>query len=88
MKTAIVIPSRMGSTRLPGKPLLGLKGKNGKVLTLVERCWRVAKDVDVDDVIVATDHDDIASAVRKFGGAVVLTSPFYAEMELSVVRLC
>lgn len=69
MKTVIVIPSRYGSTRLPGKPLKDLAGKS-----LVQRVWEVGNAVKgVDGVFVATDDDRIAEHVQGFGGQVVMT---------------
>lgn len=66
-----VIPSRWGSTRFPGKPLHIIAGKS-----LVQHVWeRCVECAALDAVIVATDDDRIAEAVRAFGGNAVLTSP-------------
>jgi len=67
----IVIPARMGATRLPGKPLLAETGKPLVVHTLeaVRHCTRAAR------VVVATDDERIASAVRAAWGEAILTSP-------------
>lgn len=66
-----VIPSRWGSTRFPGKPLHIIAGK-----PLVQHVWdRCQSCTDLDAVIVATDDERIAAAVRAFGGKAVLTSP-------------
>jgi 3-deoxy-manno-octulosonate cytidylyltransferase (CMP-KDO synthetase) len=66
-----VIPARFASTRLPGKPLSLIHGK-----TLIERVHERTRAARcLDRVIVATDDERIASAVRAFGGEVVLTSP-------------
>jgi len=65
-----IIPARFGSTRLPGKPLSDIHGK-----TLIERVYeraRVARTLD--RVLVATDDERIASAVRGFGGEAVMTA--------------
>ena len=65
-----VIPVRMSSTRLPGKPLADIAGQ-----TLVERVWRQASQAKkVDRLIVATDGEDIAATAREFGAEVVMTS--------------
>jgi 3-deoxy-manno-octulosonate cytidylyltransferase (CMP-KDO synthetase) len=65
-----VIPSRLGSTRLPEKPLQVIKGK-----LLVQRVYEQAlKAACLDDVIIATDDRKIESACRQFGGRVLLTS--------------
>jgi 3-deoxy-manno-octulosonate cytidylyltransferase (CMP-KDO synthetase) len=70
-KSAIVIPARWASTRLPGKPLLPLAGK--PILRHVwERCQKVSA---ADTVIVATDDMRIAEAAFAFGAEVSLTSP-------------
>ena len=71
MKTAIIIPSRYGSTRLPQKALIEIRGKT---LTqhVYDRCKLAA---GVDEVFVATDHPSIATVVRNFGGTPLMTSP-------------
>jgi len=69
MKTAVVIPARYASTRLPGKPLLRETGKY-----LVQHVYeRACQAAGVDLVVVATDDPRIASAVRGFGGRVEMT---------------
>jgi len=69
MNTIAVIPARYASTRFPGKPLISIGGK-----TMIERVWeRVRQARLVSKVIVATDDERIASAVRSFGGEVALT---------------
>jgi 3-deoxy-manno-octulosonate cytidylyltransferase (CMP-KDO synthetase) len=66
-----IIPARYGSSRLPGKPLADIHGK-----TLIERVHeRVLRARSVDRVLVATDDERIAAAVRSFGGVAVMTSP-------------
>ena len=53
------IPARWGSTRLPGKPLLLLDGK-----PMIAHVIRAAQNaVGITDVLVATDHDEIAQVV-------------------------
>lgn len=69
MTYGIVIPARMQSTRLPGKPLINLRGK-----PMIQRTWeRCVEVVAKDRVVVATDSEAIASVVEKFGGQCVLT---------------
>ena len=64
-----VIPARYTATRLPGKPLADLAGR-----PMIEHVYRRAAAArGVDAVIVATDDDRIAAAVKKFGGFAVLT---------------
>jgi 3-deoxy-manno-octulosonate cytidylyltransferase (CMP-KDO synthetase) len=66
-----VIPARYGSERLPGKPLADIAGKP-MIQHVVER---VRKASLVQEVIVATDDERIAAAVRSFGGRAVMTDP-------------
>jgi 3-deoxy-manno-octulosonate cytidylyltransferase (CMP-KDO synthetase) len=73
MKTAIVIPARFGSTRLPGKALLRETGKY-----LIEHVYDQARKARcAQQVIVATDDPRIEAAVRSFGGTVVLTGRYH-----------
>jgi 3-deoxy-manno-octulosonate cytidylyltransferase (CMP-KDO synthetase) len=64
-----VIPARYTSTRLPGKPLLCETGRP-LIQHVVEAAHRATR---LDRVIVATDDQRIAGAVRAFGGEAVLT---------------
>jgi 3-deoxy-manno-octulosonate cytidylyltransferase (CMP-KDO synthetase) len=69
IETLVVIPARYGSTRLPGKPLVKLCGKE-----LILRTWEgVRKSALVDRLIVATDHEVIAALVERSGGEVMMT---------------
>ncbi|MBN1337470.1 MAG: 3-deoxy-manno-octulosonate cytidylyltransferase [Deltaproteobacteria bacterium] len=61
----------MGSSRLPGKPLADLGGR-ALVVRVLERAWAVPGR---PDVLVATDHEDVAAAVRAVGGQAVITRP-------------
>jgi len=68
-----IIPARYASTRLPGKPLSDIHGK-----TLIQRVHeRVRGATTLDRILVATDDERIAAAVRSFGGEVLLTSPHH-----------
>jgi 3-deoxy-manno-octulosonate cytidylyltransferase (CMP-KDO synthetase) len=69
MKTAIIIPARYASSRLPGKPLLRQTGKY-LVQHVYERACQAKK---ANAVLVATDDPRIVAAVESFGGRVVLT---------------
>jgi 3-deoxy-manno-octulosonate cytidylyltransferase (CMP-KDO synthetase) len=70
MKTAVVIPARLGATRLPRKPLRDLAGE-----PLVVRVWRRVHKMQIADrVVVATDHEDVASVARAAGADVIMTS--------------
>lgn len=67
----VVIPARLAATRLPRKPLLRDTGKY-----LVEHVWERAREIpSATTVLVATDSEEIAAAVRSFGGEAVMTSP-------------
>lgn len=69
MKVLIVIPSRFGSTRFPGKPLTDIAGKS-----LVRRTYEQALKVKLDcEIIVATDDQRIYDHVKEFG-QVMMTS--------------
>ena len=71
MTTAIIIPARYASTRLPGKPLLEETGK-----PLIQHVYENACKVGgVSQVIIATDDLRIADVVKGFGGEVAMTSP-------------
>jgi 3-deoxy-manno-octulosonate cytidylyltransferase (CMP-KDO synthetase) len=74
LRTAIVIPARYRSTRLPGKPLLRATGKY-----LVQHAYEQACKSRAGTVIVATDDDRIARAVREFGGQVAMTRADHAS---------
>src|SRR6476659_8612442 len=67
-ETIVLIPSRLGSTRLPGKPLADLHGT-----PMIVHVARRAKSARIGDVIVATDSEAVAAAVEKDGGRAVMT---------------
>jgi len=70
MGTLVVIPARLGAMRLPRKPLRLLSG-----LPLIVRVWQRISQMNVADaVVVATDDDSVASAVRAVGAECVMTS--------------
>lgn len=69
MSTIGIIPARLESSRLPRKLLLAETGK-----PLLQYTWEAAcRSRSLDNVIVATDSEEIAIAVRKFGGRAELT---------------
>lgn len=72
MKTAIIIPARYGSTRLPGKPLAKIAGQ-----TLLQRVVRLAQIASKGDpsisVVVATDDKRIAKHAADLNVACVMT---------------
>lgn len=70
MKSVIVIPARLASTRLPRKLLLRETGK-----TVLQHTWEQARQAKrAAGVIIACDHPEIADEVRKFGGEAIMTS--------------
>jgi 3-deoxy-manno-octulosonate cytidylyltransferase (CMP-KDO synthetase) len=73
--SAIVIPARLASTRLPRKLLLAETGK-----TLIQHTYEAARHARRPaGVFVATDSEEIAGVVRGFGGEAFLTSPTCAS---------
>lgn len=73
-RTLVVIPARMQSTRLPGKPLADIAGA-----PMIVHVWRRAMAAQVGRVVVAADGEDILAAVRGAGGEAVLTRPDHAS---------
>ena len=69
MGFSVVIPSRYGASRLPGKPLLDIGGK-----LMVQRVYERACESSADSVLIATDDQRIFEAARDFGAEVVMTS--------------
>jgi 3-deoxy-manno-octulosonate cytidylyltransferase (CMP-KDO synthetase) len=67
-KTIILIPARMASTRLPGKPLVDIAG-----LPMIVHVLRRAQAAHIGEVVVATDSEAIQAAVEKSGGRAVMT---------------
>lgn len=69
MRSAIIIPARYASSRLPAKPLLRETGKY-----LIQHVYeRALETTCAGEVIVATDDERIFDAVREFGGRAVMT---------------
>lgn len=68
MNPVIVIPARMASTRLPGKPLADIAG-----LPMIVRVWKQAMAAKLGPVIVAAAEREIADVVEKAGGIAVMT---------------
>ncbi len=66
----IVIPARMASTRLPGKPLADICG-----LPMIVQVWRRAAEAGIGRVVVAAAEREIAEAVTVAGGEAVMTDP-------------
>ena len=74
MNPIVVIPARMASTRLPGKPLADIAGE-----PMIVRVWRQAMRASLGPVLVAAAEPEIAAAVERAGGRAVLTDPHLAS---------
>lgn len=70
MTPIVIIPSRLASTRLPGKPLADIHGQ-----PMIVHMLRLALEADIGPVAVACAELEIADAVRSAGGIAVLTDP-------------
>jgi 3-deoxy-manno-octulosonate cytidylyltransferase (CMP-KDO synthetase) len=66
----VIIPARMASTRLPGKPLAEICGA-----PMIVHVWRRAVAAAIGPVVVACAEDEIAQAITTAGGKAVLTRP-------------
>ncbi|MBW2619002.1 MAG: NTP transferase domain-containing protein, partial [Deltaproteobacteria bacterium] len=74
MAVVVLIPARLGSSRLPGKPLVPIAGQ-----TMIQRVFQQAvRAQGIDKVVVATDDAKIAHVVESFGGQAIMTSPDHA----------
>lgn len=70
LRPVVVIPARLASTRLPGKPLADIHGE-----PMIVHVWRRAVAAAIGPVVVAAAEPEIAEAVRRAGGEAVLTRP-------------
>jgi 3-deoxy-manno-octulosonate cytidylyltransferase (CMP-KDO synthetase) len=68
--TIVVIPARMASTRLPGKPLADING-----LPMIVHCWKRAMEANIGQVLVAAAEVEIADVIRAHGGDAIVTNP-------------
>lgn len=66
----IIIPARMDSTRLPGKPLADIAG-----LPMIVQVLKRAHEADIGPVVVACAEAEIKAIVEAHGGQAVLTDP-------------
>lgn len=70
MKVAIIIPARLGSTRLPNKVLIDLSGK-----PLIQRTFEACKgSLLCSDIYIAVDDKKVFDVCRKFTSNVIMTS--------------
>jgi 3-deoxy-manno-octulosonate cytidylyltransferase (CMP-KDO synthetase) len=70
MKPIVLIPARMASTRLPGKPLADIAG-----VPMIVRVWRQAVAAQVGPVVVAAAEHEIREAIEAASGRAVMTAP-------------
>ena len=70
MQSAIIIPVRLASTRLPNKPLAIINGK-----TMIQRVYERAVQANIGEVFIACDGEKIADEVKKFGANFIITDP-------------
>jgi 3-deoxy-manno-octulosonate cytidylyltransferase (CMP-KDO synthetase) len=70
MRPIIVIPTRLGSSRLPGKALTDINGE-----PMIAHVWRRGLEANIGPVVVACGDQAIVDVVREFGGRAVLTDP-------------
>ena len=68
--TIIIIPARMASTRLPGKPLADING-----VPMIVEVWKRAVSANIGHVLVAAAESAIADAIRDAGGDAMVTEP-------------
>jgi len=67
-KTIVLIPARMASTRLPGKPLADILGA-----PMIVHVLRRARAAHIGEAVVATDSEAVQAAVEKSGGRAIMT---------------
>jgi 3-deoxy-manno-octulosonate cytidylyltransferase (CMP-KDO synthetase) len=68
MSSLVLIPARLASTRLPGKPLADIAGA-----PMIVHVWRRAMEAGAGEVVVAADSPEIVEVVERAGGRAVLT---------------
>ena len=67
--TLVLVPARIASTRLPGKPLADIAG-----LPMIVQVMKRGQEADIGEVVVATDTQEVADAVHDHGGQAMMTS--------------
>jgi len=70
LKPIVLIPARMASMRLPGKPLANIAG-----LPMIVQVLKRAEEAAIGPVVVACAEREIKAAVEAAGGRAVLTDP-------------
>lgn len=74
MSFVVIIPARYASSRFPGKPLADIGGR-----PMVVRVAEQAEKSGATEVLVATDHKEIAAAVENHGFQAVMTRRNHAS---------
>ena len=70
MKSVVIIPSRMASTRLPGKPLMEING-----IPMIQRVWQQATESNIGEVFVACSEIEVHDLIVNNGGKAIMTDP-------------
>lgn len=70
MRPIVIIPTRLGSTRLPGKALTEINGQ-----PMIAHIWRRGLEADIGPVVVACGDQAIVDVIAGLGGRAVLTDP-------------
>ena len=70
MKNVVIIPSRMASTRLPGKPLMPIDG-----IPMIQRVWQQAIASKIGEVFVACSEIEVHDLIVSNGGKAIMTDP-------------
>lgn len=70
LNPVVIVPARMASTRLPGKPLADIGG-----VPMIVHVWRRAGAAGLGPVVVACSEPEVADAVERAGGRAVMTDP-------------
>ena len=68
--TIVVIPARMASVRLPGKPMADIHGT-----PMIVHVWKRAVEANIGKVLVAAAENEIADVIRAHGGDALATDP-------------
>ncbi|RXF68738.1 3-deoxy-manno-octulosonate cytidylyltransferase [Hansschlegelia zhihuaiae] len=68
LRPLVLVPARLGATRLPDKPLADIHGE-----PMIVHVWRRASEAGVGPVVVATDSERVVEAVTAAGGQAVMT---------------
>lgn len=73
-RTLIVVPARLQATRLPGKPMVDIAGA-----PMIVHVWRRAMEAEAGRVVVATDSQEVVSAIAEAGGEALMTRSDHAS---------